>query len=144
MVAVDPGEIEDIDVLFPGDVDMMLENDPVLREGAGLVRAENVHRAEILALRRFTTTLRLAMAIAPFARLALTSIGSISGVRPTATETANRNACSQSPLVKPLITKTTGTMMSMKRMSTQLTLLTPRSKLVGARLPTIAFASDPK
>src|SRR5260370_680448 len=52
-----------------------------------------------MALRRFTTTFRLAMAIAPFARLALTSIGSISGVRPTATETANRNACSVRGLV---------------------------------------------
>jgi len=84
------------------------------------------------------------MAIAPFARLALTSMGSISGVRPTATETANRKAWSQSPLVKPLITKTTGTMISMNRMSTQVTLLTPRSKLVGGRRPTIALANDPK
>ncbi|CEJ14073.1 hypothetical protein BN1110_04400 [bacterium YEK0313] len=97
-----------------------------------------------MALSLFTTTLRRAMATAPLDRLALTIIGSISGVRPTATEMANSSASLQSPLVKPLMAKTTGTMTSMKRMSSQLTLLTPRSKLVCARWPTIDLASDPK
>src|SRR5260370_26150087 len=48
VMAVDPGEIEPLWVLLPGDVNMMLENDPVLRERARLVGAEDVHRAKIL------------------------------------------------------------------------------------------------
>ena len=48
------------------------------------------------------------MDIAPLARQVVTIIGSISGVRPTATEMANRNASSQSPLVRPLMKNTTG------------------------------------
>ncbi len=36
-----------------------------------------------------------------------------------------------------------GTITRMKRMSTQVTALTPRSKLVSVRCPTTLFASDP-
>ncbi len=78
---------------------------------------------------------------APLARQAVTIIGSISGVSPTATEMANSSACTQSPFVKPFINSTTGTIISMKRMSTHETELTPFSKAVfGAspfRLPAI-------
>ncbi len=73
------------------------------------------------------------IASAPRARFAVTNSGSISGVRPTATDSAKVNASSQSPLVNPLITRTTGTMTSMKRISTQLTLFTPLSNDVCAR-----------
>ncbi len=97
-----------------------------------------------IALRRLTTTLRRDIATAPLARLALTIIGSISGVRPTATARANMNASVQSPLVKPLISSTIGTITSMKRISSQLTLFTPRSKAVCAREPTMERASEPK
>src|SRR6516225_9030383 len=58
-----------------------------------------------MALSRFTMTLTRDIAIAPFARLTVTIIGSISGVRPTATATANSKASSQSCLVKPLMKK---------------------------------------
>ncbi len=71
--------------------------------------------------------------MAPLARFAVTISGSISGVRPTATESANRNACSQSCLSRPLMMKTIGTITAMKRINSQLTLLTPRSKLVCTR-----------
>ena len=53
-------------------------------------------------------TFRRDIAIAPLARLTVTIIGSISGVRPTATATANSRASSQLPLVRPLIRKTRG------------------------------------
>ncbi|MNJ80470.1 hypothetical protein D3C77_788640 [compost metagenome] len=53
-------------------------------------------------------------------------------------------ASDQSPLVKPLISSTTGTITSMKRISSQLTLFTPRSKEVCAREPTMERASEPK
>ena len=75
-------------------------------------------------------TFCLLMAMAPLAREVVTIMGSISGVRPTATEMANNAACIQSPLVKPLTNSTTGTMISMKRISTQETALTPFSKVV--------------
>ena len=75
-------------------------------------------------------TFCLLMARAPFAREVVTIMGSISGVRPTATEMANSAACIQSPLVKPLTNSTTGTISSIKRMSTQETELTPFSKVV--------------
>jgi hypothetical protein len=44
----------------------------------------------------------------------------------------------------PLIRNTTGTITSMKRISSQLTLFTPRSNAVCARVPTMALASEPK
>jgi hypothetical protein len=56
-----------------------------------------------IALRRFTITFLRDMAIAPFARFTVTIIGSISGVRPTATATAKSSASNQSCLVRPLI-----------------------------------------
>lgn len=97
-----------------------------------------------IALSRLTTTFRLDMATAPRARLAETTIGSISGVKPTATATAKRKASSQSPLVRPLTANTTGTMTSMKRISRKLTLRTPLSKLVCGRSPTSEPAIEPK
>ena len=84
------------------------------------------------------------MTTAPLARFAVTIIGSISGVRPTATATPNRNACSQSPLDTPLITKTIGTITSMNRMSSQLTLFTPMSNDVTGRRPMRLLAIAPK
>ncbi len=83
------------------------------------------------------------IATAPRARLAVTTIGSISGVRPTATAIAKRKASFQPPLTNPFSRKTTGTMTNMNRISTQVTRLTPLSKLVGARWFTTLFASDP-
>ena len=84
------------------------------------------------------------MAIAPLARLTVTIIGSISGVRPTATATANSSASSQSCLVKPLIKKTVGTITMMKRIISQVKRLMPWSKAVGTRRPAISSASCPK
>ena len=62
---------------------------------------------------------------APLARVEVTIIGSISGVSPTATDRANKKASGQSPLVKPLIKKTIGTITNANRISSQLTWLTP-------------------
>ena len=73
------------------------------------------------------------MASAPLARLIATIIGSISGVRPTATATANMKAWNQSCLVSPLIRKTTGTITAMKRNISQANRDTPRSQLVCTR-----------
>ena len=84
------------------------------------------------------------MATAPLARLAVTIIGSISGVSPTATDTAKINASSQSPLVTPFTRKANGIMMSMNRISRKLTLLIPLSKAVAARCPAMLRAMVPK
>ena len=84
------------------------------------------------------------MDIAPLARQVVTIIGSISGVRPTATEMANRNAPSQSPLVRPLMKNTTGTITSMKRIRTQETAFTPFVKLVSTASPATDTAMEPK
>jgi hypothetical protein len=54
------------------------------------------------------------MAIAPFDRHTATIMGSISGVIPTATAIAKKNAPAQSPLVSPLMTNTSGTITRMK------------------------------
>jgi hypothetical protein len=58
-----------------------------------------------IALSRLTITFFCDMAIAPLERHTVTIMGSISGVRPTATDSANRNASSQLPLPMPLIRK---------------------------------------
>ena len=91
-----------------------------------------------------TITFFLDIARAPFERLTVTIIGSISGVRPTATANANRNASSQSCLLKPLIRKTAGTITIMKRIISQVKRLMPLSKLVDWRAPVMLVASEPK
>ena len=80
---------------------------------------------------------------APFAKLVVTIIGSISGVKPTATESANSVASSQSPLVKPLINNTIGTITNIKRMSSFDTDCTPFSKPVFILGRMIDFAMVP-
>ena len=83
-----------------------------------------------MEFRFFIITFFLLMATAPLARQVVTIMGSISGVRPTATEMENSTACIQFPLVKPFMNSTTGTMMSIKRISTQETSFTPFSNVV--------------
>ena len=73
------------------------------------------------------------IAIAPFARLTVTIIGSISGVRPTATATANSSASSQLPSVTPLITNTRGAITRMNPSINQVKRVMPLSKLVSCR-----------
>ena len=79
--------------------------------------------------------------MAPLASVVVTIIGSNSGVRPTATDSANKNASYQLPLVKPLISSTSGTMTSAKRISNQLTVFTPVSKEVGSRRVAVTLAA---
>ena len=109
----------------------------------------SVHRTSIapkfwIALSRLTITFSRDMAIAPLARFTVTIIGSISGVRPTATATANSSASSQSCFVRPLMRKTVGTMTRMNRIISQVNLLMPWSKAVGTCRPAISWASWPK
>ena len=85
-----------------------------------------------IASRCFTMTFFWPRATAPLDRQTVTIMGSISGVSPTATATAKKKASVQLPLVSPLITKTRGTMTSIRRMSTQVKLEMSRSKAVGA------------
>ena len=87
-----------------------------------------------MALSRLTMTFFLPIATAPLDRQTVTIIGSISGVRPTATATAKKKACPQLPLVRPLMTKTSGTITSMKRSMSQVKREMPRSKAVWRRL----------
>ena len=86
----------------------------------------------------------LLMDTAPLARQVVTIMGSISGVRPTAMEMPKRKASSQSPLVRPLMKKTRGTITSIKRISTQETAFTPLVKLVSTASPATEEAMEPK
>ena len=86
-----------------------------------------------IASSRLTMTFLRDITTAPLASVEVTIIGSISGVSPTATDSANRKASPQSLLVKPLISSTIGTITSAKRISSQLTLLTPVWNAVGVR-----------
>ena len=92
----------------------------------------------------FTITFFFDIEIAPRERFAVTIIGSISGVRPTATERAKKKASPQFPLLTPLIRNTAGAMTIMKRSSSRLTSLIPRSKLVRLRCPVTSLASEPR
>ena len=80
---------------------------------------------------------------APFARHPVTIIGSISGVRPTATDIANKNAETQFPFVIPFKTNTKGTITSIKRISTHETAFTPFVKLVSTDSVAIADVIEP-
>ena len=82
---------------------------------------------------------------APLARVDVTIMGSISGVSPTATDSANRKASGQSPLVKPLSSSTMGTMTSAKRINSHETLFTPSWNDVCTRSAAmVRCASVPK
>src|ERR1039458_10519982 len=61
-----------------------------------------------IEFRRLTMTFFFDIAKAPLDRQTETIIGSISGVRPTATASEKKNASFQSCLVRPLMTKTSG------------------------------------
>ncbi|SAL84848.1 hypothetical protein AWB67_06784 [Caballeronia terrestris] len=96
-----------------------------------------------MALRRLTITFLRDIAIAPFARLTVTIIGSISGVSPTATATAKSKASNQSPFVSPLIVKTRGTMTRIRPIIIQVIRVMPLSKLVRTRCAAIMPATWP-
>ena len=91
-----------------------------------------------------TTTSFARMASAPRARQVVTMTGSICGVMPTATEMENSSASSQSPLVRPHRTNTTGHMTSMNPTSTRETDATPASKLVEVGRESSALAMPPR
>ena len=80
---------------------------------------------------------------APLAKLVVTIIGSISGVNPTATDSANSTASSQSPFVKPLINNTIGTITNIKRISSFETDCTPFSNPVFVLVRVMDFAIVP-
>ena len=71
------------------------------------------------------------MAMAPLDKLSETSIGSISGVSPTATANAKRRACVTFPLENAFIANMAIARMSMKRSISQVKLRIPLSKLVS-------------
>ena len=109
----------------------------------------SVHRISIapkfcIEFRFFTIVFFLLIDTAPFARQLVTIIGSISGVNPTATDMANKNADIQLPFVTPLITNTKGTITSINLISTHETALTPFVKFVSTDSPDIAKVIEPK
>ena len=137
--AVQIGVFEDAVRVVAADIEVALEDDAVLRQRAGLVRAQHVHRPEVLdRIEALDDDLLCATSpCAPLARLTVTIIGSISGVSPTATATANSSASSQLPLVRPLITNTRGAMTTMKPSIIQVNRVMPLSKLVSTRCSAI-------
>jgi hypothetical protein len=121
---------------------MFFENDSVESESACLVSAQDVHGAEVLdRVEAFDDDF---LSMAPLERQTETIIGSISGVNPTATESAKKNAPRQSCLVRPLMRNTSGTMTNMKRIMSHVNRLTPLSKLVSVCWPMMDLAMPPK
>lgn len=74
----------------------------------------------------------------------ITIIGSISGVKPTATAMAKKKALLQSPFVKPFIRKTNGKRIITIRSNNLLTLANPKSNDVFPRLDVAFLAISPK
>ena len=91
-----------------------------------------------------TITFSLASFCAPLARFELTIIGSISGVKPTATAMAKKKALLTSCLVMTLRMKTMGNKMAIIFKRRALTRFRPISKAVSALLPVALFAMSPK
>lgn len=76
-------------ILAPVSIDKLFQYNVVAGQCPGLIGAKNVHRPEILdGVEVLDNGLFLAIETAPLLRLAVTIIGSISGVSPTATEMA--------------------------------------------------------
>ncbi len=93
---------------------------------------------------RLTMTFFRDMRMAPRDRLTETIMGSISGVSPTATASAKKNASPQLPLVNPLMRNTNGTITIMNRIIIQVKRLIPLSKLVSTCWPARLPAMVPK
>src|SRR5438309_8892779 len=93
---------------------------------------------------RLTMTFLRDIDKAPLERQTETIMGSISGVKPTATAIAKKNACQKSCLVNQLINKTKGTITNMKRIMSQVKRLIPLSKAVSTGWPAMLFAMLPK
>ena len=74
----------------------------------------------------------------------MTIMGSISGVRPTATESPKRSASIQLCLVRPMMRNTISTMMTMNRIISQVNPEIPLSKLVSDRRPASLRVMAPK
>ncbi len=91
-----------------------------------------------------TMTFFLAIASAPLERQTETIIGSISGVRPTATAIAKKKDSFQSCFTKPLMKKTIGTITSMNVSMSQTNFFTPLSKAVSGCWPARLLATLPK
>src|SRR5580658_6790639 len=82
---------------------------------------------------------------APLERQTETIIGSISGVSPTATASANRKvSLPQLCLVKPLMRNTIGDITAMKQIINQVNFFTPLSKAVSTCWPDRLEAILPK
>lgn len=73
----------------------------------------------------------------------MTISGSISGVSPTATDTPNSRACSQSPPAMPVTSMDTGTVTAVNAISIQDVEFMPRSKRVRGRCHWNARDSPP-
>ena len=94
----------------------------------------SVHNTSIapkfwMAFKFLITVPFLAITLAPLTKFVVTIIGSISGVRPTATDSPKRKASSQSPFVSPLMTITAGAINDINLISSMDVLWMPNSKL---------------
>ena len=96
-----------------------------------------------MASSRLTMALPEAIVRAPRDRQTVTISGSISGVSPTATDTPNSRACSQSPLAMPVTSMDTGTVTAVNAISIQDVEFMPRSKRVRGRCHWNARDSPP-
>lgn len=96
-----------------------------------------------MASSRLTMTWWRERSTAPLPRQVVTSMGSISGVSPTATDSEKSSAETQSPFVAPETTNTTGSMASMRRMSRRLVDLMPASNEVSRLRPASVPVASP-
>ncbi len=97
-----------------------------------------------IALSFLTMTFFFDMAIAPLERQTVTIMGSISGVRPTATESPKSRASTQLCLVRPTMRKVTETMISIRRTISLTKDFSPLSKSVGSFGAVIAAETLPR
>lgn len=99
-MAVQPGAMQYMLAGLTRNICMILQHNFVLRQCAGFIGAQNIHRAEVLnRIKVLHDNFRFESFTAPRARVEVTIIGNISGVSPTATESANSAASHQSPFV---------------------------------------------
>ena len=92
----------------------------------------------------FTKVFFLAKTFVPLVRFTFTIIGSILGVIPTATDSANSIASSQSFLISPYITKTAIDTTLIYFISIFVILFIPFSKLVSSFLVSTSLLILPK
>lgn len=123
---VKKGKIKNFGIFVTENIHIVFKQDTFIGQCSRLVHTKNVHASKALhGVDIFDNRLLLDMERLPLTRQALITIGSISGISPTATDNEKTKDSSHLPFVMPRTTKIIGISMAIKRSITNAMELAP-------------------